>query len=85
MENECQQQLCDAERLKEMALGDIRNTTEMIEALHTILRKVILLVWLVLYGYSGGTQTLDIDTRARRNGEQLEGKHSNKNEHWASC
>ena len=30
---------------------------------------------LVLYGYSGGTQTLDIDARARGNGE-----HSNVNE-----
>ena len=36
---------------------------------------------MVLYGYSAGTQTLDIDTRARGNGEQLEGKHSNENEH----
>ena len=31
---------------------------------------------MVLYGYSGGTQTLDIDARARGNGE-----HSNGNEH----
>ena len=31
---------------------------------------------MVLYGYSGGTQTLDIDTRACGNG-----KHSNANEH----
>ena len=30
---------------------------------------------MVLYGYSGGTQTLDIDARARGNGE-----HSNTNE-----
>ena len=32
--------------------------------------------YVVLYGYSGGTQTLDIDARARGNGE-----HSNGNEH----
>ena len=31
---------------------------------------------MVLYGYSGGTQTLDIDARARGNGE-----NSNGNEH----
>ena len=31
---------------------------------------------MVLYGYSGGTQALDIDTRARGNGEHLnEYKH----------
>ena len=33
---------------------------------------------MVLYGYSGGTQTLDIDARARGNGEHSNG---NGNEH----